>query len=260
MNRKLWWVAAAVCGLAMAAGWAATARAQMAEVKEKPPMYTYVGYWDIPRAQWGEMTKNDAADQKILDKDVASGAIVGYGMDVNMVHQPDSGTHDEWWSAMSMAGLLHVLDEFYQTGNATTPVLTTATKHWDNILVSQYYNRHSGSWKNIYTHGSYYHLKPGVPLTAVDTLSKSMLVPLLEKLLADGTIHEYEIDTEAIHTEAPGAFYVFYLAADADALDKVTTALQDTLKSNPLDTPAFESMVDYSAHRDYLMRSNATYK
>jgi hypothetical protein len=35
---------------------------------------------------------------------------------------------------------------------------------------------------------------------AVETLSKNVAVPLLEKLLADPTIHEYEIDTQAIHT------------------------------------------------------------
>ena len=31
---------------------------------------------------------------------------------------------------------------------------------------------------------------------------------MLEKLLADGSIVEYEIDTEAIHTEALGTFWI----------------------------------------------------
>jgi hypothetical protein len=30
-----------------------------------------------------------------------------------LIHQPDGATHDEWWSAMSMAGLLNVLDQYY---------------------------------------------------------------------------------------------------------------------------------------------------
>jgi len=81
----------------MAAVWAMPASAQMTEVKEKPPMYSYVSFWNIPRAQWGEMEKADAADKPLLDKAVASGAIIGYGNDVNMVHQPDGSTHDEWW-------------------------------------------------------------------------------------------------------------------------------------------------------------------
>jgi hypothetical protein len=259
MNKKLWWVLFGLGGLALFVT-GMPAQAQTSEVKEKPPMYSYVAFWDIPRAQWADMEKSEQADQKILDKAVASGTLVGYGDDVNLVHQPDSPTHDDWWSAMSMAGVLNVLQQFYSSGNATTPVLASATKHSDSIFVSRYYNWHAGSWKNIYTHNSYYKLKAHAPEDAVETLSKTLIAPLLEKLLADGTIHEYEIDTEAVHTESPGAFWIIYLAANAEALDKVTAALQETLKANPLDGPAFESMIDYSAHRDYLVRTNATYK
>ncbi len=258
MTRKLWRIVVVSGALAMLAAWSLPAGAQ--EVKEKPPMYSYVGFWSIPRAQWADMEKAGAADQAILDKALSSGAIVGYGSDVNLVHQPDGSTHDDWWSAMSMAGLLNVLDQFYANGNSTTPVLASATKHWDSIYVSRYYNWHPGSWKGLYTHGGSYKLKADAPDDAVDLLSKSLLVPLLEKQLAAGTIQEYEIDTEAIHTEAPGTFFIFYLAANADGLDKVNAAVRDTLKANPLAGPAFDSMVDFSAHRDYLARTNATYK
>jgi hypothetical protein len=234
MNRKLWRVFAGLCTLAMAAVWAVPVGAQMSEVKEKSAMYSYVGNWAIPRAQWAEMEKANGADQKILDKAIASGTIVGYGNDVNLVHQPDGETHDDWWSAMSLAGVLNVLDQFYKSGSSTSPVLASATKHWDNIYVSRHYNWHAGSWKDVYTHGSSYKLKADAPDDAVEMLSKNLIVPLLEKMLADGTIHEYEIDTEAIHTEAPGTFWVFYVAADAEGLDKVNAALRERMKSNPL--------------------------
>ena len=179
---------------------------------------------------------------------------------MNLVHQPDGATHDDWWSAMSMAGLLNVLDQFYKNGSSTSTVLDSATKHWDDIFVSRYYNWHAGTWKGAYTHGSSYKLKADAPDDAVAMLSKNLIVPLLEKMLADGTIHEYEIDTEAIHTEAPGSFWVFYIAANADGLDKVNAALRERMKSNPLGGPAFGSMTDSSAHRDYLSLTNATYK
>jgi hypothetical protein len=103
-------------------------------------------------------------------------------------------------------------------------------------------------------------LKADAPDNAVEMLSKNLIAPLLEKELAAGTIYEYEIDTEAIHTEAPGTFWIFYLAANAEGLDKVNAAIRDTLKANPLAGPAFGSMTDFSAHRDYLARTNATYK
>src|SRR5258708_6721843 len=127
---------AALGALAMTVIWAAPAGAQVAEVKEKPPMYTYVSNWNIPRARWAEM----------------------------------------------------------------------------------------------------------------------------EKLLADGWIHEYEIDVPAIHTEAPGTFWIFYITPNAEGVDKVSAALNEALKANALAGPAISSMVDFTPHRDELARTNATYK
>ncbi len=260
MDRRTCSFLAVLCMLAMSALGAKPASAQMSEVKEKPPMYSYVAFWTIPRAQWGEMEKANAADVKMLDKGLADGSIVGYGFDTNMVHDPDGPTHDDWWSAMSMAGVLSVLDQAYSSGSATSPVLVASTKHWDNILVSRFYNKHAGSWKGAYTHGASYKLKPDAPDDAVETLSKNLIVPLMEKLLADGTVVEYEVDTEAVHSDAPGTFWIFYLAPKAEGLDKVNAALMDALKANPLAGPAFGSMVDFTVHRDYLARSSATYK
>jgi hypothetical protein len=259
MSRKLCGILAGVCTLAMMAVWAAPACAQD-EPKEKPPMYSYVGNWSIPRAQWADMEKANAADQKILEKAMADGTIVGYGNDINLVHTPDGDTHDDWWSAMSMAGILNVLDKFYKSGTTTSPVLASATKHWDGIYVSRYYNWHSGSYKGAYTRVAMYKLKPDAPDHAVDTLSKNLFVPLLEKLLAEGAILEYEVDTEAIHTEAPGTIWVDVIATNADGLDKFNAALQEGSKKNPLVGPAFGSMVDFTPHRDYLASSTGTYK
>ena len=179
MDTQLRRILAGMFALALAVLLTLPARAQMSEVKEKAPMYTYVADWSIPRAQWGDMEKNMAADQSTLQKALASGTIVAYGDDEAMVHQSDGATHDNWWSAMSMAGLLNVLDQFYKNGGATAPVLASATKHFDSIYVSRYYNWHSGSWKGVYTHGSNYQLKPDAANNAVETLSKSFLVPFL---------------------------------------------------------------------------------
>ncbi len=260
MKRKLLGVFAGLCVLATAAVWVAPASAQTAEVKEKPPMYSYVSNWAIPRAQWAEMEKADQADQKILEKGVSDGTIVAFGNDRNLIHQVDGSTHDDWWSSMSMAGAMNILDQFYSSGNSSSPVLETATRHWDDLYVSRYYNWRAGTYKNAYTHGSTYKFKADSPPDALDTLSKNVLAPMMEKLLAAGTIFEYEIDTQAIHNEAPGTFYLFYITANADGLDKVNAALRETVKSNPLIGPALDSMVDFTPHRDMLARTNATYK
>jgi len=259
MKSRFSWIFACACALAMSAGSGVPARAQEGP-KEKPPMYSYEASWVIPRAQWAEMEKSANSNASILEKALADGTLVGYGSDTNEVHQPDGPTHDSWWSSMSMAGLLNVLGKFAQSGSSTSPVLASATKHWDSITVSRYYNWHSGAFKGAYTRVAAYKLKPDAPDHALDMLCKSLFVPLFEKLLADGTILEYEIDTEAIHTDNPAMFWIIFITPNAEDLDKFNTALQAAQRMSSLGGAAFESMIDTSAHRDYLESSAGIYK
>jgi 2-hydroxy-3-keto-5-methylthiopentenyl-1-phosphate phosphatase len=103
-------------------------------------------------------------------------------------------------------------------------------------------------------------LKQHAPDDALDTLSKNVIVPLLEKMLSAGSIHEYEIDTQAVHTDAPGTFMIVYIASSPDGIDKVNAGIREAVKNDPLIGPAFGSLTDTSAHRDELARTNATYK
>jgi hypothetical protein len=159
-----------------------------------------------------------------------------------------------------MAGVLNVLDAFSKAGTTTTGALGLATKHEDLIFVSRHYNWKPGSYKGAYTHGSSYKLKPTAPDDAVGTLSKTIFEPILEKLLADGSIVEYEVDEEAIHTQSPDTFWVFYVTQTAEGVDKVNAAIRAAAKANPLLGPSMDSMVDWDAHRDTLDRTSAVFK
>ena len=90
-------------------------------------MYSYISNWAIPRARWPDMEKQAATDEKIFDKALSSGKLVAYGDDINLVHQADGETHDSFWSGMSMAALMGVLDELHKSGASTVPVLASAT-------------------------------------------------------------------------------------------------------------------------------------
>jgi hypothetical protein len=161
---------------------------------------------------------------------------------------------------MSMAGLMKVLEQFNTSPGRSSEVLVSATKHSDEIFVSHYYNWHPGAYKGAYTHVSIYKLKADAPDDALDTLSKNLVVPLLEKMLADGTIIEYEVDEQAIHTASPANFVIVYVASKAEGLDKVTAAVGEAIKTQPFSGPAFSSMTDLSAHRDELASSDGKYK
>jgi hypothetical protein len=231
---------------------------QSTEVKEKPALYSYVANWQMPRAKWADFEKPNAASDKLLSQALTSGKLVAYGVDKVEVHTAEGPTHDSFWSAMSMAGVLDMLDSL--TKGPPEPLLQSATKHWDGIYVSHFYNWKSGSYTGAYTHTAYYKLKATAPEDAVETVSKNFLVPLMEKLLADGSIIEYEIDEEAVHTESPAGFWVDYITPGSAGLDKVTAALGQAIKSNTFAGPAFSAMVESADHRDYLSRSNVTYK
>lgn len=260
MSQSVWKVIAGVSALAALGAAATPTPAQTSEVKEKPAMYTYESSWVIPRAHWGEVDKQNASSNKILAPALADGTLLGYGDDETLVHTAEGPTHDNWWQARSMAALLKVLDAFYKSGGTASPVLLSSTKHWDGVYVSRFYNWKAGSWKGAYGRASNWKLKADAPADAVEILSKNLFVPLLEKLLADGSIVEYEVDEETIHTESPDSFFVYILAPTAEGLDKFNQAVQEGLKNSPMLSPAFGSMINFAPHRDQLLRANATYK
>jgi len=261
MSKSVWTVIAAGAALTALGAFSAPAGAQSAdEMKEKPPLYTYEASWAFPRARWGEVGKDNATStQKVLAPALADGTLVGYGDDEALVHTSEGFTHDNWWQAHSMAGLMKVLDALGKTG-PPTQLLLSSTKHRDQVFISRFYNWKPGSWKGAFGHASTYKLKADAPNDAVSVLSKSLFVPLLEKLLADGTIVEYEIDEETIHTESPDQFVIYYLTPTAEGLDKVNAAVRAAGRENPLVGPALGSMIDFTPHRDDLVGASATYK
>ena len=159
-----------------------------------------------------------------------------------------------------MAGLLKVLDKLRALDNDDSPISLNPTKHWDFVFVIHFYNWKPGAYTGAYVNVAMYQLKPNADDDAVETLSKSVVVPVMEKLLADGTILEYEVDTEAIHTDAPGMFAVIYVTPQPEGVDTARAAIRGTGKDNPLIGPAFDSYVDYSQHRDELLKGNGAYK
>jgi hypothetical protein len=259
MNRGIWTITTGLCGLAILILSAIPSCAQMTEVKEKPPMYSYVANWQVPRAHWPDVDKAIAPLNDTLQKALDDGTLVGYSKDVNLVHQPDRETHDVWWSAMSLAGIIKTLDRIHAASNTSSDTLNDA-KHWDDVFVSHYYNWKPGPYKAAYTRVAAYQLKADAPDDALDSLSQHLIVPVLEKQLADGVILEYEIDTMAIHTAAPGLFVIVYLTPTPEGIDTVQAAVRAAVKDHPLGIQAFSSETDDSGHRDELAKSDGVYK
>jgi hypothetical protein len=252
-DKKLWGAFAGLMILAMSVILAAPAGAQTKEVKAKPPMYSFIAVWNIPREQWKARENQAAAARKILDQAIAKGTIVSYGYDENPLH-------DTFWLAMSKAGLESVRDQFQKAGITALPAKAGAAAPPANILISRYYDWRTIRCENAYVHVGIYKMKPGAPSDVVDKLSKNFFAPVLEKMLAAGAIFEWETDTYADPKDGPGTFLIAYLSATKEGLDKANNAVQERLKSRLPKGPALDSLIDVKASSDVVVRSYAVYK
>ena len=83
-------------------------------------------------------------------------------------------------------------------------------------------------------------------------LLKSTMVPLLEKLFADGALHDYQIDPEDVHSTTPGTIFVALHANGGEGIDKFEAAFDATEKSNPAAWVGISTTLDEKGHSDFL--------
>ncbi len=221
--------------------------------KEKPPVYTYISEWAVPRPMWGDMVKLDEEDKPLMDQLVADGVIVGYGAYTNLIHQEGIPTHGTWFTATSEGKLLKALEAIYAHPGSTTAPVESASKHWDYVLVSRIYNQRPGTSTDGYLTGDEWEVKAG-DMHAYTDLVKSTLVPVCEKLLADGVLTSYGLDTEDYHQDKIGIVTFYMTTADADGVDKAGKAFDEAFDKNPALGAAFRSLVEREGHRDFLDR------
>ena len=231
---------------------AGRSQAQMA-APAKPPVYTYVSEWAVPRAQWPDMAKLSDVDKPVLDKLVADGTIIGYGSYTNLIHQEGEPTHGDWINAMSEGNLLKALEALYAHPGSTDAPVEGASKHWDLILTGDVYNGKAGSSSGGYLTWSKWQVKVG-QMHAYTELTKKVLVPVLEKLLAEGSITSYGELTEDYHQDKLGMVYDYMTVPDAASLDKANKAFDDLFSSNPAFGDAYRALTEREGHRDYLTR------
>jgi hypothetical protein len=248
MKKRTTWGACLLMCLALAA--AAPLQAQMA-AKAKPPVYTYVATWDVPRAQWGDMTKLDDADKPLMDKLVGDGTLIGYGAYTNLIHQENEPTHGTWFTATSEGNLLKALEAVYAQPASIGAPVQGASKHWDQILTGDIYNAKPGTSGGYLTWSTWV-VKPG-HMHAYTELTKSTFVPMFEKLLAEGSVTSYGQLTEDYHSGKLSVVYDYFTVPDAASLDKVNKAF-DEVFSKPGMGDAIQALTEREGHRDYMTR------
>jgi hypothetical protein len=227
-----------------------------AGAQEAPKVYTYIAEFTVPRAQWGEFMQNWKKDEApMLERLLASGAITEYGTDAALVHVDGVPTHSIWWCAPTFAGTQSVLDEFAKL--PPNPLLASV-KHRDRFLVSIVNNTRSGKISGGYFQLSINFIKPGKAQEWRELFDKYNK-PMMEQLMADGTLTGYGVDREYVHTETPAARYEWVMAAKADGIDKVDAAFAAAAARRSAEerraiAAAFRDVYEQGTHRDGLTR------
>jgi hypothetical protein len=214
--------------------------------------YTYVSEWSVPRSMWPEMTKQETADRALLDKFIADGTITSYGEFMNLVHQEGQPTHGDWFQSSTQAGILRVLAALYAQAAVTSPVYANS-KHWDYFLETDASESGgtSGTFTNAYLRVFAFQVKEGQEQN-FDRLYKANILPVYQKLLSEGTLLYYGVDGQAVITSNPGDIESVVIAANADALDKTTAALQAAFANNPAAMQELQATATRESVRSFL--------
>lgn len=234
---------------------AAPTRAQEANAAKKPTVYTYVSFWVIPRAQWGEMAKSNASDQDLMRRFLADGTILNFGYAENLIHTPDGPTHVEWFSAASEGNIFKVLQAEYSSPDQTAPVLAAATRHWDELLETDTYNGNPGALNNAFLSVANFVVKPG-DMRAFNDLIKARVVPVLDKLVSTGDLAGYEVYGWDFVNDKPGSVALVMTTPSAEADNRVNAAFEAAFGKDAAIGPALATLTRRDQHVDelYLVR------
>ena len=203
------------------------------------------------------------AFEPLLDKLIASGVVLAYGMNVDMLHVPDKNNVEFWVEVPDYAALgkeEKALEEFEKANPALMGDLRTMSDpatHHDLIIgvrESNFGSVPAGS--TPVDDFDMVRVKPGRGHEFRELFHKYDK-PVLDKLVADGVIYGWELDTEAVHTMEPGLVWVLVIMPDLGAKDKVTAAFEAAYKSLPESEQSsldkqYQELIVPGSHRDEL--------
>lgn len=199
----------------------------------------------------------------VLDKLMGSGSVLAYGIDSDILHVPGE-TNVAFWVVVPNFEALDkenaAVGEFIKANPGVMHDLiemTDPAAHHDLIIRTREESHKSvppGS-KPI-ADFDLVRVKPGHMQEFME-LFRKYDKPVYEKLVADGVIYAYELDTEAVHTMEPGMTWTVVTMPNLAAKDKVNAAFEEAYKKIPeaernmIEKLHLDSVVP-SSHRDSL--------
>ena len=225
--------------------------AALPQMEPTPIVYTFVGQFQIPRANWAAYSDDtEKMAVPIFQKLTADGSILGWSTFEQIVHTPDGYTHGAAWESTTISGLMKVLDEVRKAG--PRPGQIAATKHEDFLMQTSLY--HVGTGTPTYLRVVCSNAKADKPgdFTA---MMKKLLVPTFEEQLKKGVATYYGVDEQYVNTMAPSMRCVVLNYPNAESMDKWAAALNATItKWTPAEREEYMNATVPDSRRDIMAR------
>lgn len=232
--------------------------------QNQPQPLTSVALWKVAPAKEADFVAKAKAFNPVLDKLLADGSILAYGMDVDMLHVPGNTNVAHWYTASNWAGIQAAetaIDAFISANPQVMAELNAmhdASAHRDIIVRSlEHKFKKPASGMPVW---DFYQdtVKDGMAREYVAAF-RLYTKPVLEKLFADGVICGYQLDAEAIHTQEAGVYWGIICMPNLGARDKVMAAFDaDDAKRSAAErdmlTKQHQAMVTRAGHRDMLSK------
>ena len=247
MNKRILSGLGLVClALLVAASAAPLARAQA----KQDSLYVYVSNWALPRAQWDEFSKAVEARRPIFERLVVNGTLVSWGAGAAIVHTADGFTHGNWFYANSLENILKANEELSKT--ALGLPFTSATKHADLLLRVIAGNGKTAAVSSGFLTVAGWPVKAGRD-QEFEELFRKYFQPWLDQMVAEGSALRYNLNSEVVHTQAPGFYELAVVLRDAASYDKFHANVRAMLQ-NPAVPGAIRDAAAVEGHRDILAR------
>jgi hypothetical protein len=226
---------------------------------------SYVAEFKINRseaAEWINLVRK--YDKPMLDKLMADGTVLTWGLDAVVVRREESVTHRIWVVSADYAGMDKVIAGF--NAMRTPPKDVARYLQIANLSALQEHYVRSILFKmtdvppTVRPYRSYSgtKLKPG-KVSDWQKLFDQYNRPVLDKLMADGIIYGYGVDVEDFHTDDPGWRWVWVVTPNMAAFDKIAAANEKRSEATRAAVAQeFENVIEPGAHRNQLYRTVVT--
>lgn len=230
---------------------------------QTPKPITSVSTFHVAQSKVQTFLNRCKALNPTLDKLMDAGTVLGYGVDVDMLHVPGVNNVAIWVTVpdfAAMGTLQKAIEEFGKTNTAVMGDIYSlsdpATHH--DLVVRSNESKHGKVPAGAMPVNNFeiIQLKAGQMQKYLE-LFRKYDKPVLDSLVDSGVIYGYSVDTEAVHTMKPGMVWTILMLPDLGAKDKVAAAYRAASQKLPeaertkLDQDS-DALVEPGSHRDSL--------